>query len=72
VLNQEEPFTLSKLNRLDKKYSIIEGDMQMSYDDETYHSYVLKEQKRWQVYIDSGLARLIAYSSPRIYVRKRN
>jgi hypothetical protein len=36
-------------------YLTLEDEMQNEYDNDTYHSYVLKEQKRWQKKVDSLL-----------------
>jgi hypothetical protein len=40
--------------------------MQYAYDEESYHGYVLKEQKRWQFKIDSLLTSVEKYSNPKI------
>lgn len=52
------------LSELETKYLEIENQMQKQYDYETYHSYVLGEQNRWQAYIDSCLESLKDYESP--------
>jgi hypothetical protein len=43
------------LKNILKKNSALMDKMQMEYDYETYHSYILKEQKRWQNKLDSLL-----------------
>ena len=39
-------------------------DMQLRYDRESYHGYLMKEQKKWQKKIDSLLTLLDPYKTP--------
>jgi hypothetical protein len=41
-----------------------EHDMQYRYDEEAYHGYLMKEQKRWEIKIDSLLNLLSEYKTP--------
>jgi hypothetical protein len=43
-----------------------EREMQYRYDDESYHSYIMKEQKRWEKKIDSLLTLLDKYKNPTV------
>lgn len=43
-----------------------ERRMQYRYDDESYHGYIMKEQKRWEIEIDSLLNLLVEYKNPAI------
>ena len=40
--------------------------MQLRYDEETYHGYLMKEQKRWEKNVDSLLNSLVEYKSPAV------
>jgi hypothetical protein len=42
----------------------LEREMQYRYDDESYHSYIMKEQKRWEKKIDSLLTLSEKYKNP--------
>ena len=57
--------------RLNKKYYEFENEMQLKYDEDTYHSYVMREQKNWEIKIDSLLQSLASFSSPLIRVRSK-
>jgi hypothetical protein len=70
LMDYKQPFTQSKLEEMNEKYMQFENNMQMTYDDESYHSYVLKEQKKWEKFIDSSLAQLELYSTPVISFKK--
>jgi len=72
IADQGRSFTRSKLNDLVEKYNAVERGMQVMYDGESYHSYVLKEQKRWESHIDSTLLQLGLYSNPLIYLKRRH
>jgi hypothetical protein len=41
-----------------------EREMQYRYDDDSYHGYIMKEQKRWEKEIDSLLTLMIEYKTP--------
>lgn len=40
------------------------SEMQRRYDEESYHGYLMKEQKRWEENVDSLLNLLIEYKTP--------
>lgn len=71
---------ISKLNRFD--YKEIEGiiqeaeqqerKFQKQYDYDTFHSYVLSEQKRYEKKIDSLLNLLTEYKEPKIKFNDKN
>lgn len=58
------------LKRLIKKYRKKESRMQLLYDDETYHGYILGKQREWQNQIDSCLNNLETFSKPIINLNK--
>ena len=71
---------ISKLNRLekDKIEEIIEQAkkeeraFQYEYDYNTFHSYVLSEQKKYEKEVDSLLNLLTEYKNPKIYFNDKN
>ena len=71
---------ISKLNRFDenKIEGIIrqaekdERKFQTEYDYNTFHSYVLSEQKRYEKEVDSLLNLLTEYKEPKIEFNDKN
>lgn len=71
---------ISKLNRFEKdeiKGIILETrkrerEFQKEYDYNTFHSYVLSEQKRYEKEIDSLLNLLTEYKNPKIHFDAKN
>jgi len=57
--------------RLIEKNRRFERAMQYQYDDETYHGYVLGEQRSWQGEIDSCLKKLEGFSNPIVTFGKK-
>jgi hypothetical protein len=55
---------------LNKKYYRLENAMQRQYDEESYHSYVLHEQKKWETFLDNELLSLADFSDPVLRFRK--
>jgi hypothetical protein len=43
-----------------------ETEMQLRYDDESYHGYLMEEQKRWEKDVDSLLNLLVEYKTPTV------
>ncbi len=41
----------------------LENDMQRRYDEESYHGYIMKQQKQWEKEVDSLLNLLAEYES---------
>ena len=60
--------TRSRLADLDKKYYELENELQRQYDEDSYHSYVLQEQKKWERKVDSMLQSLQSFSNPVIHL----
>ena len=58
------------IDELNEKYSRLEYETQLRYDEETYHSYVLNEQIRWQTILDDELSSLAAYADPVVTIHK--
>jgi hypothetical protein len=44
-----------------------ESEMQYRYDEESYHGYIMKEQKRWEKEVDSLLNLLIEYKTNTVF-----
>lgn len=71
---------LSKLNTFDedKIEDIIENTIkeertyQREYDYNTFHSYVLSEQKRYEEEVDSLLTKLTKFKNPKITIDENN
>jgi len=55
---------------LDKKYILLENEMQWQYDEESYHSYVLQAQKNWETSLDNKLLSLADFSNPLLNTKK--
>jgi hypothetical protein len=63
------PMTKSRIASLCKKYDKLENELQAKYDDESYHSYVLQEQKKWEMLIDQQLAALKGFSQSVVHFK---
>lgn len=66
---------LSKMNKLPEgdvignivaSEELAKDQMQYRYDEESYHGYIMKEQKKWEKEIDSLLNLLDEYKNPAI------
>lgn len=51
---------------------IEERAFQKEYDYNTFHSYVLSEQKKYEKEVDSLLTLLIKYKNPKIIINDKN
>ena len=71
ILESQHPIPENKITLLNKKYYQLENEMQSEYDDDTYHSYVMQEQKKWEIKIDSLLRSLESFSNPLIAIRSK-
>ena len=56
---------------IDSKYDELETLLQRGYDTDTYHSYVLQEQRKWEDRIDSLLFSLQAFANPVLRIRSK-
>jgi len=56
----DKPEIVSRIEKFQKK----ERKLQHQYDDESFHGYVLSEQKAWQYKMDSSLNRLKNFANP--------
>ena len=61
ISDSKNKLTESELNNKAEKYLEIEDGLQRSYDEESNHSLVFSEQKRWETFINSGLESLQDY-----------
>jgi hypothetical protein len=62
--------TSDVVKQKENEYHELERDMQMKYDDESDHSYVLSEQKKWQQFIDSSLLSLEQFENKYTKLKK--
>jgi len=51
-----------QIKLMNKRYTALENELQRRYDHDTYHSYVLSEQKKWEARIDTDLLSLENFS----------
>jgi hypothetical protein len=66
ISNFQGRLSAAHLDDIFEKYNLTEQLMQRTYDDESYHSYVLAQQKKWEHNIDSLLLSLEKFSSPTV------
>jgi len=57
------------INGLNKKYIRFEDEMQKLYDEETYHSYIMQFQKKWEKSLDDELLSLYDFSNPDVSLK---
>jgi hypothetical protein len=63
--------TKSEIQQIINDQQIQEHEMQAQYDDESYHGYILKNQKGWQTKVDSLLSLLDNFRAPSIQYYNR-
>ena len=71
ILEKDGHISRKTISDLDIKYDELENLLQNEYDTETYHSYVLQEQKKWEDRIDSLLSSLQDFSNPVLHIRDK-
>ena len=62
----------NKIEGIIKDIKTKERDFQKEYDYNTFHSYVLSEQKRYEKEVDSLLISLNKYENPKITIDDKN
>ncbi|WP_289046579.1 hypothetical protein [uncultured Olleya sp.] len=65
-------FNEYKIREIIRDAEIKERQFQKDYDYDTFHSYVLSEQKRYEKEVDSLLTLLIKYNKPKITIDETN
>lgn len=65
-------FDENKIEGIIKDTEIKERAFQKEYDYDTFHSYVLSEQKRYEKEVDSLLTLLTKYKNPKITIDENN
>ncbi len=65
-------FDKNQIKGIIKDAELKERDFQKEYDYNTFHSYVLSEQKRYEKEVDSLLTSLTKYSKPKIIIDDKN
>ena len=68
ILEMQQP-TKEDIETSVEKIKEEEELFQRKYDDETFHSYVLGKQKKYEILIDSLLLLHKAYTKPNIYIK---
>jgi hypothetical protein len=71
IVKKNDPLTRRMISELDTKYYELENQLQSEYDNDSYHSYVLQAQKKWEMRIDSLLVSLQAFSDPVLRISNR-
>jgi len=61
-----------KINEIIKKNKSAERKYQQEYDYNTFHSYVLSEQKKYEKEVDSLLDLLSEFKNPKITINDKN
>ena len=69
-------FELKRINEIEIKniinqLEIKKNEFQLIYDDDTFHSYVLGEQKKYEKNIDSLLNLHSNFKKPKIYIHEK-
>jgi len=64
VFEHRGALTQRLLSELSEKYAEMENNLQQQYDEESYHSYVLSMQKKWESLIDENLKSLEKFQDP--------
>ena len=65
-------FDKNKIEEIIRVVKIQERAFQKEYDYNTFHSYVLSEQKRYEKVVDSLLTSLNKYEKPKIIINGKN
>jgi len=68
VSRQKDMITRNQIADLNHEYKKLESEMQGRYDEDSYHSYVLQEQKKWERQVDSLLRSLQKFSDSHVYI----
>jgi hypothetical protein len=71
IFLKSENITKGMINELNRNYYNLEDLMQNEYDQNTYHSYILQQQKNWEARVDSLLLSLQEFSSPVVHLSNK-
>ena len=61
-------------NQIEEIISVIKSEerrYQIEYDDDTFHSYVLSEQKKYEKNIDSLLSLHNTFKNPKVFINEK-
>jgi len=64
IVQSRNQITRKTIRNLNWQYYTLEDQMQQQYDEDSDHSYVLQEQRRWEIKVDSLLYSLHEFSTP--------
>lgn len=70
-ISEIKNITTSEIENIIKKAKIRESKFQEKYDYDTFHSYVLKEQIKYEKNVDSLLHLLKNYKNPKIKINEK-
>ena len=70
IFQEKNHITRSQIENLNRQYYVLEDQMQRQYDEDTYHSYVLQEQRKWEIKVDGLLYSLHEFSNPVVAIGK--
>lgn len=68
AISEENTISDKKIESIINKHKIEENSYQERYDYDTHHSYVYKEQKKYEIEIDSLINSLSNFAHDKIYV----
>ncbi|WP_375587415.1 hypothetical protein [Flagellimonas aurea] len=71
-ISQLDGFDEKRIERILEQIELDERNYQKEYDYNTFHSYVLSEQKRYEQEIDSLLNLLTNYKKPNVFFDEKN
>jgi hypothetical protein len=61
----------TEVENLINQLTVKEREFQFKYDDDTFHSYVLSEQKKYEKNIDSLLNLHSNFKNPKVYINEK-
>ena len=71
IANYSDKLTCSLIIDISEKYNEMEETLQREYDHDTYHSYVMNEQKKWERKLDEWLNSKRNFSMPIVYSKTK-
>lgn len=70
-ISESKKIDKTEVENLINQLKIKERKFQFKYDEDTFHSYVLSEQKRYQRNIDSLLNLNSNFKNPKVYINEK-
>lgn len=69
ISNTNDMPSSTELEKILQEHKELENQLQKQYDNESYHSYILKKQKEWEVKIDSLLLTVSSFKDTKIFFK---